>query len=331
MKTKIFSAIALMLCVGFFSSCDYDDDKLMAPDCGNTEVNGNEGVYFGNYEMEYSVSGSTDKEQYEATVVMFVTNLGNDDMKFEVFRMSYINCHWYVSGKITEFTQHLWYDNDKIVGQNVSIRGALAQFAHVYSAPKKVGDIAIYYEKFYGFKQANAFMREEFNPAGQYAGKYYETVLFVDNDDEFERISNAINTGQNPSELDWIEWDGALINVSLSGSARQAVGETTFNTNASVSVELFLGSAGYPGCYRSMWKGTKSISSNGSTWEAQKDATSFDVKGAVVSQDGKILLPKTYTVKKNADGEGGTISGIWFEGTKVPEGQETEIVLEPEE
>lgn len=336
MKIRIISIIATIVGISLFSSCDkYDDDKIMAPDGGNTEVGGNEGLYFGEYKMTYSDNGAAVKSDSIVTVIVFASNLGNDNMKFEVYPMSFYNSHWYVPEKITEFTAHLTYDNDKLMGDDVSIRGAVMDFKHIFDVPKESGDIVVYSDEFYGFKQADAYAGVEFNPAGQYKGKFYAASIDLDNDEDFDRISDAVNRGEDPAELLW-DVNDVYVNLTKSGSAKLSSGYTTFETRANIKIEVFTASETYPGYFASLWSGSRSVSTKGDTWAAQKDIDSYDVKGAVVGKDGKMHLDKTYTVKHNPDKDGvhvagGIISGIWFEAEKCAPGSEIKIELEPKE
>lgn len=341
MKIKLFSIVALFLGVFALASCDsYADKYPVAPDCGLKKVEDISALYSGTYSVDFSVNGEIHSASFG--VLLLTEQVGGNYVRFIARPMSLFNCRWYVPMIATDFTRHIWYDNDKLTGDDISIRGGMLQYKHLFAEKTFMDnklikflngnpedEIILLEERISGFRQVDPFCRDEFNPTGQYAGYYSEFSIDIADDEEFERISKAIDAGDAP-EWNW-QQRSVLIEISAEGSYKQATGQTVMEVSSNVKLEVYANSAIYPNCYESLWKGSMSVSSSGNTWESTKDNSSFNIKGAIVGQDGKILLPKTYTVKKNADGEGGTISGIWFEGTKVPEGQETEIVLEPEE
>lgn len=351
MKTKfniLASVVALFL--GFLTvSCDnYDEDMPVAPDAGNTEVNGNEGLYMGHLKVAYLPQGADNTSQLveeTSTVIILVSNEGSDNLKFSIYPMSFYNIHWYTPTLITEFSRHLTYDNDKLVGDDISIRGATLEFHRVFSTPEVRSDRRVYREEFFGFKQANPYARVEYTPVGQYKGTFYTTSLSIDNDEEFNVLSEMIENGVDPDQFVWNE-QISYTNVTMSGGeAKLSIGQTVAEAKCNLKFEVFSRDPESSIYYVSLWKGTGAVSSKEESWGEPIDASGnfcFKVNGAVVSSDGKVCLKKTYTITHNPEKEvegkdekeyveGGTITGIAFDGTKSVTGEVVEIILAPKE
>lgn len=351
MKTKfniLASVVALFL--GFLTvSCDnYDDDMPVAPDAGNTEVNGNEGLYMGHLKVAYLPQDADNTSQLveeTSTVLIFVSNQGNDNLKFSIYPMSFYNVHWYTPTMISEFSRHLTYDNDKLVGDDISIRGATLEFHRVFSTPEVRSDRKVYREEFFGFKQANSHARVEYSPVGQYKGKFYTTSLSIDNDEEFNALSEMIENGIDPDQFVWNE-QPSYTNITMSGGeAKLTTGQTVAECKCNLKFEVFTRDLSSPIYYVSLWKGSGAVSSKEENWSEPLDAAGnfcFKANGAVVSSDGKVYLKKTYTITHNPEKEvegqdekeyveGGTITGIAFDGTKSVPTDIVEIILAPKD